>query len=146
MKLSENFTLEELTQSATARAYGIDNEPTASAAANLRRLAVEILQPIRDAYAKPISINSGYRCPELNKRVKGSNTSQHLTGQAADISCTKTSKAVLFNLILGMIRSGKIRVGQLVWEYGSKKEPKWIHISLPRNGKPNNQVLYYYDT
>lgn len=138
--------MEELTASVTARKYAIDNEPHAEAAQNLRSLAVNILQPIREAYGKPITINSAYRSAALNRRVKGSKTSQHLTGEAADIS-VKGSKAELFRLILKMVTEGKLQVGQLIWEYGSKEEPRWIHVSLPRsNGKPNNQVIYYYDT
>lgn len=140
--LSDNFTLEELISSTTAKAKGIDNTPGAIEKQNLKLLAQTVLQPIRDKYGKPITITSGYRCPKLNAAVGGSKTSQHMKGQAADIKCTATSKAELFNLIKGMINKGELTVGQLIWEYGTKKEPNWIHVSLPYAKK--NNILYLY--
>jgi len=140
--LSDNFTLEELISSNTAKAKGINNTPGAIEKQNLKLLAQTVLQPIRDKYGKPISVTSGYRCPKLNAAVGGSKTSQHLKGQAADIKCTATSKAELFNLIKGMINKGELTVGQLIWEYGTKKEPNWIHVSLPYTKK--NNILYLY--
>lgn len=141
--LSKNFTLEELISSNTAKAKGINNTPGAIEKQNLKLLAQTVLQPIRDKYGKPISVTSGYRCPKLNAAVGGSKTSQHLKGQAADIKCTATSKAELFNLIKDMINKGELIVGQLIWEYGTKKEPNWIHVSLPYTKK--NQILYLYN-
>lgn len=143
MKLSKNFTYEELIASTTASNKGIDNTPNEDQVAQLKLLCEKVLQPIRDKYNHPIIITSGFRCKALNKAVGGSNTSQHMMGQAADIKCTATTKAYLFNLILSMIKSGEIKVGQLIWEYGTKKEPNWIHISLPYS-KVNN-ILYLYN-
>lgn len=143
MKLSKNFTYEELIASTTASNKGINNTPTEDQVAQLKLLCEKVLQPIRDRYNHPIIITSGFRCKALNKAVGGSNTSQHMMGQAADIKCTATTKAYLFNLILSMIKSGEIKVGQLIWEYGTKKEPNWIHISLPYS-KVNN-ILYLYN-
>lgn len=145
MRLTNNFTLEELYASATAARKGIDNSPSPIVQQNLRMLAENILQPIRDEYKHPIQVTSGYRCAALNKAVGGAKTSQHLTGCAADIKCTHTSKAYLFRLILRMIREGRIVVGQLIHEYGTVDEPSWIHISLPTSTK-RNQVLYLYTT
>lgn len=141
-KLSKNFSLEELVASNTARKCNIDNTPTPLVIDNLEKLAKEVLQPIRDKYAHAITVTSGYRCPKLNAAVGGVKTSQHVQGQAADIKCTATSKAYLFNLIKSMITKGEIKVGQLIWEYGTKAEPKWIHVSLPYT--KTNQILYLY--
>lgn len=141
-QLTENFTLEEMIASPTAKAKKIDNSPTAEHKANLLRLCKEVLQPIRNKYGHTIIINSAYRSAALNKAVGGVKTSQHLTGSAADIKCTATSKAVLFNTIKEMINKGEIKVGQLIWEYGTKKEPQWIHVSLPYT--KTNQILYLY--
>lgn len=141
-QLTENFTLEELTASSTAKAKKIDNTPAPEHKANLVRLCKEVLQPIRDKYGHSIIVNSSYRSAALNKAVGGAKTSQHLTGSAADIKCTATSKAHLFNLIKEMIDKGEIKVGQLIWEYGTKKEPQWIHVSLPYT--KTNQILYIY--
>ena len=116
MKLTTNFTLEELYASPTAQRRHIDNTPTIVVQQNLKMLAENVLQPIRDTYGYPIIVNSGYRCAELNKAVGGVRNSQHLTGCAADIRCTKTSKAYLFRVIAKMVKDGKIEVGQLIWE------------------------------
>ena len=141
-KLTKNFTLEELICSVTAANWKIDNTPNPEEAEKLRRLAVEVLQPIRDKYKHPITVTSGFRNQKVNQMVGGSKTSQHMKGEAADIQCTATSKAYLFNLIRKMIENKEIEVGQLIWEYGSKNEPKWIHVSLPY--KKKNQILYFY--
>jgi len=141
-KLTKNFSLEELTASATAKAKRIDNTPTPKVRANLEKLCKEILQPIRDKYGRAITVTSGYRSPKLNAAVGGVKNSQHILGQAADIKCTSTTKAALFNIIKEMIQKKEITVGQLIWEYGTKKEPNWIHVSLPYSKK--NQILYLY--
>ena len=144
-KLSKNFSLEELVFSITANNQGINNTPNAEAKAALKRLAVEVLQPIRDAWGQPIVISSGYRCPKLNKVVGGVANSQHILGQAADIKATNPAdNGKLFTCIKRLVQQGKIKTGQLIWEYGTKKIPKWVHVSLPRVGKQNNQILYYY--
>ena len=142
MKLSKNFTLEELTASITADNHGWDNTPSEEVLSQLKLLCEKVLQPIRDKYGRPIIVTSGYRSKKVNKAVGGAKTSQHLLGQAADIKCTKTTKAYLFNLIKDMIKNKELKVGQLIWEYGDKKEPNWIHISLPY--KKVNQILYLY--
>ena len=143
-KLSKNFTLEELVFSITASNNGWNNKPNAEQKEFLKRLAVEVLQPIRDAWGQPITVSSGYRCPKLNASVGGSKTSQHLKGQAADIKATNPAdNGKLFALIKQMIKQKKIRVGQCIWEYGTKRVPKWVHVSLPTL-KKNNQFLYYY--
>lgn len=143
-QITKNFTLEEFITSATAKAKGIDNTPTPQIKANIEKLCKNILQPIRDKYGYSINITSGYRSPKLNAAVKGAKNSQHMTGDASDFKCKATSKAKLFNLIVDMMKKGEIQFGQLIWEYGTKKEPNWIHISNPRVGKKNNQIIYYY--
>lgn len=87
--ISRNFSFSEFTSSATARVHGIDNSIPEELKPNLVALVRNVLQPLRTAWGQPLSINSGYRCPELNARpeIKGSKTSQHLRGQAADVAC-----------------------------------------------------------
>lgn len=139
MKLTENFTLEELTASRTADKYNIDNTPTAAEAQNLKRLCVEILQPIREEINRPLTVTSGYRCKKINKKVGGVPTSQHVTGDAADITLhSRQANNKLFNVIADMIRDGKITVGQLINEKGGA----WLHISNPRQGKKTNEIIY----
>lgn len=136
MNITKNFTLEELTKSATADRLKINNEPAEQELNNLLVLCRDILQPIRDAYGKTIIVSSGYRCAKLNKAVGGSKTSQHVKGEAADIhttSDTKASNKALFELILDMVQKDKITVGQLINEY----DYNWIHVSLPTKDHKN---------
>ncbi|EMO99217.1 peptidase M15, partial [Leptospira santarosai str. 200702252] len=71
MNLSENFTLPELTVTGT----GLPNIPDERQIVNLKRLCETILEPLRKAIGKPIQINSGYRSPAVNRKVRGSITS-----------------------------------------------------------------------
>jgi uncharacterized protein YcbK (DUF882 family) len=136
---SKNFSYDELIASATAKRLGLDNTPNEEEKEKLRRLAIEILQPIRDAWRAPIIVNSGYRSEAVNKAVGGVKNSQHRLGEAADIKVGgKDRNKKLFNLIYKLIQQGKIKVGQLIDEYNYQ----WIHVSLPRKNKENNQILH----
>ena len=137
MKLSKNFTLNELIHSSTANYNKVDNTPGRLELENLKKLCHEILQPIRNKWGDSIFVNSGYRNPILNRLVGGSTSSQHLKGEAADITVgSKEDNKRLFELIVEMIEKGEIKVGQLIDE----KNYSWIHISLPY--KKVNQVLH----
>jgi len=87
MRLSKNLTLQEVTKSATAIKKGISNEPTIEHLENLKALAENIFQPMRDYFGVPIAVSSGYRSAELNRLIGGSSTSQHCKGEAIDIDC-----------------------------------------------------------
>lgn len=140
MKLTENFSLRELTKSATAERLGILNKPTKEVLANLQELASTILQPIREKWGEPIIVTSGYRSPRLNEVVGGARNSQHMKGQAADIRTVSDKVAdnyKLFCLIKDMINTSAITVGQLIDEHGYS----WIHISTPHL-QTNNQVKH----
>lgn len=137
--LTKNFSYDELIASATAKRLGIDNTPNDEEKEKLRRLAIDILQPIRDAWRGVIVVNSGYRSEALNKAVGGVKNSQHRLGEAADIKVGGRDKnKKLFNTIYKLISTGKIKVGQLIDEYNYQ----WIHVSLPRKNKENNQILH----
>ena len=144
MKLSEHFTLEELVNSDTARSYGIPNTPGPKERLALANLCQKILDPVREKFGLPITVTSGYRSEALNRAVGGSRTSQHMTGDAADIVCRSTTNSALFRLMEQMVRNGEIEVGQLIWEGGTAETPAWIHVSNPREGKKNGQVLYMF--
>lgn len=126
------FTLKELTRSATAEAKGIDNTPTPEVEKNLTLLVENVLDPLRKLSGKPITVNSGYRCPELNKAVGGSKTSDHVKGFAADITGgSKEENERLFYLI-----KYNFNFKQLIDE----KNFSWVHVSYdPSNLK--NQIL-----
>lgn len=130
------FTMNELTHSATAIRKGIDNTPDNTAKANLTALVANILDPLREAYGKPIVVSSGYRCAKLNRAVGGVARSQHITGQAADIQSASKSKAdhkKLFELAQRL----RLPFDQLIDEY----DYKWVHISFDARGN-RRQVLH----
>lgn len=136
IKLSKNFTYDEMIHSATAKRLNIDNTPNARELENLKVLCQTVLQPIRDKRGSAITVTSGYRCPKLNALVGGSKTSQHAVGQAADITLgNPTLNKKLFNMIVDMINKKEIRVGQLIDEYNYR----WLHISTPYS-KVNNVI------
>ena len=138
MRAPRDFTFDELIRSATAERLGIDNFPPPEEMANLRHLAIRILQPLRDAWQRPIIVTSGYRSPALNKALGGARNSQHLMGQAADICATDPAdNKALFLTAVRLIQEGTLQVGQLIDEYAYQ----WIHISLP-TPRLRNQILH----
>ena len=133
MQLSDHFSLEELTHSDLALRKGIKNDPTSDVISNLTRLA-ELLEQVRKYLNKPISINSGYRCPELNQAVGGQKSSQHLLGCAADI---KVSGMTPDEVVKAIIQTD-IQFDQMIREFDS-----WVHISVANRTEdtPRNQIL-----
>jgi len=133
MNLTKNFTLSELTKSETALRKGLNNEPTQETISALQLLAVTVLQPIRDHYAKGVKVNSGYRSPEVNAAVGGSRTSDHCKGQAADIEIPGVANAELAEYI-----KDKLQFTQLILEFYTQGVPDsgWVHVSYdPSNLK-----------
>jgi len=94
-QLTKNFSLHELTKSETAVRNGMDNTPGPVEIANLTELAVKVLQPVRDHFAKGVHINSGFRRPDVNAKVGGSRTSDHCKGMAADMEIPGVANAEL---------------------------------------------------
>ncbi len=128
--MAEFFTKSELTRSDTARIRGIDNTPTPEALAALDALMWNVLDPIRRMWGKPIIVNSGYRCPKLNAAIGGSATSQHMKGEAADITAGDPAKN---KELFDMIAQSAIPFDQLIDE----KNYRWIHVSYRPNGRRN---------
>lgn len=134
MRLTTNFTLEEFIRSTTATRLHIINLPTREEIENIVDLCRNVLQPIRDAYGKPIVVTSGYRCPELNKAVGGVATSEHMKGMAADIrsvSDTRADNKALWEVCRKVLATRQF--GQLINEHNYD----WIHISY---NKHNNRM------
>lgn len=132
------FTIEELCASDTACARGIDNTPSSEVALALTTLIEKLLDPVREAWGGPITVNSGYRCLKLNAAVGGVATSQHLRGEAADITVgSQTQNQKLFNRIVELQKTGKIEFDQLIDE----SNYAWVHISY-RLGRNRGQVLH----
>lgn len=135
--ITENFTLEELIYSATAKAGGIKNVPDTQAVVCLTVLTVKVLQPLRNWWGKPIKIGSGYRCDILNKVVGGVRNSQHKKGQAVDlcIDGDLNKGKSWFNYI-----KNHLEFDQLIWEHNAKGS-YWVHVSYVNTGKNRKQVI-----
>ena len=137
MKLSANFSVNELTRSQTATRKGIDNSPNDEQLTNLRDLCEHVLQPIRDHFGKPVRISSGLRVPELNAAIGGSTTSDHCKGMAADIEIPGVDNKELAEWI-----GENLEFRQLILEFYTTGIPDsgWVHISYnPADNK--KQVL-----
>ena len=136
-RISKNFTLEELTASATAKAKGISNNPGQTDIVNLCGLVHNVLQPLRDWWGKEVKIGSGYRSLALNRAVGGVSNSQHMKGEAADLC------------IDGDMQKGKswfqfikqhCEFDQLIMEHNSKGT-YWVHVSYRCDGNNHKQVI-----
>ena len=136
--VSEHFSKNEVTYSPTAKKYKIDNTPSKEQWKRIQILIDEVLEPVRVGLDKSLTVNSIFRSAKLNERVKGSGTSQHLAnnGAAADIECPSLGNKELFDYILN-----NCNFDQLIWEYGDKSSPDWIHVSFVSEEKNRNQVL-----
>lgn len=135
--ISKNFSLQELTASATATAKGIRNEPGQTDVINLCALVHRVLQPLRDAMGEPIKIGSGYRSLALNRAVGGVSSSQHMRGEAADL-CIDGDMAK-GRKWFDWIRT-HCEFDQLIWEHNSKGS-YWVHVSYRADGKNRRQVI-----
>jgi len=131
MKLSENFTLDELTKSQEAIRLGILNEPTNEHITNLILLCKYILQPIRNYFKMPVSISSGYRSPALCEAIGSSAKSQHTKGQAADFEIFGVHNKEVSDWIIQ-----NLDYDQCILEFWNENEPNsgWIHCSYSING------------
>lgn len=131
-RISKNITFDEATISPTALRLGIKNEPNEAQLTAMVMVAEMCFEPLRKWYGKPIKINSFFRCSELNEAVKGSKTSQHVSGHAIDMSAgSKKENEKLFNWA-----KDNLEFDQLINEY----DFSWVHISyVPNNNR--KQVL-----
>ena len=143
-QITPHFRYAEFIKSTTAEQRHIDNTMPKKYNSNLRCLCEQVLESIRQEYGKPIVITSGYRCQQLNDAIKGAKTSQHMYGSAADIKAKDGDNLKLWNVIMQMVKQGKLKCRQIIWEYGDK-QPNWIHVSIndKYHGMRNNQILRY---
>ena len=137
MRISKNFTLEELTASATAKAKGIRNEPGQTDIVNLCGLVHNVLQPLRNWWGKEVKIGSGYRSLALNRAVGGVSNSQHMKGEAADL-CIDGDMAKARSWFQYIKQHCEF--DQLIMEHNAKGT-YWVHVSYRCDGKNRKQVI-----
>lgn len=138
VRLSENFGLNEFLYSDTANRLGIDNRPSVLVIDNLKYLVLNIMQPTRSHFDKPILITSGFRCAMLNKAVGGKPSSQHLMGQACDFIMPNVSPKLVFEYI-----KNNLDFDQLLFEYDNHGN-RWIHVSHRKDGKNRKHAIFNY--
>ena len=135
MKLTKNFSLSELVKSQEATRKGIDNTPNALAIENLRVLATEVLQPVRDNFG-PVVVSSGYRSSLVKRAIGGSPTSDHCYGYAADFEVPGID-----NKEVALWIRDNLKFRQLILEfYDGTTNGGWVHCSYNASDL-KNQVL-----
>ena len=144
MRLSKNLTLTEAVRSETAKRRHIDNTPTKEQVDQLKITAEKIFQPIRDHFGRPIYISSMFRCEALNQRVKGAEFSAHkhinnLGAVDIDMDGTEITNKQVFDFI-----KDNLDFDVLIWEYGTKESPAWVHCSYNSSKKNRKYVLQNY--
>ena len=136
MMLSDHFSLAEFTKSQTAIRKGIKNDPNDAAIENMRLLCENILEPVRQHYDIPFTLNSGFRCLALNEAVGSSSRSQHVTGQAADFEIPTIANKDLAHWIMD-----NLDYDQVLLEFYKEGDPSsgWVHCSYD-NGNNRKQA------
>ncbi len=139
--LSKHVSLHEGVYSRTAERLGIKNDPTDDHLLNMITISEKVFEPLREHVGGPIKINSFYRGPELNKAIGGSSKSQHCHGQAIDIDDTfgHATNAEMYKWI-----KENLSFDQMIWEFGTDKNPNWVHISYVSDDKNRNRCLKAY--
>lgn len=140
MQLSAHLSLAEVTRSDSAKRKGISNQPTPEHIENFKKLAEKVFEPIRNHFAVPIHISSGYRSKALNEAIGGSLTSQHCSGEAIDIDMDGSTNGVSNADVFKYIKD-HLDFDQLIWEFGTDKNPDWVHVSYETSGKQRKQIL-----
>jgi len=149
MKLSKNFTLQELIKSNTALRLGIDNTPSKEGIMKLTILATSVLQLLRDRIGA-LRITSGYRSPELNTAIGGSNKSQHTKCEAVDIQYVKRGRMdnlLIYQALIDL----DIDFDQCILEFGDSTatsdptSPAWIHLSYKITDNRRQVLVAYKD-
>ena len=136
MKLSKNFSLDELTASSTAIKKNIDNSASPDIIDALQELVTNVLQPVREQFG-PVTISSGYRCDELNRAIGGSTTSDHSFGRAADFEV-----AGVDNKVVAIWITENLLYKQLILEFYNDGETNsgWIHCSYDKDNNKKQKL------
>jgi hypothetical protein len=140
-KISKHVSYKESVYSRTADRLNLKNDPSEAHLLNMKLIAEKVFEPLREHVGGPIKINSFYRGPELNKAIGGSAKSQHCHGQAIDIDDTfgHATNAEMFYWI-----QQNLDFDQMIWEFGTDKNPNWVHISYVNPEENRNRCLKAY--
>ena len=140
MKLSKNFSVDEMTKSQTATRKGIDNTPSPTHQTNLKSLCTSILQPVREHFSQVVTVSSGYRSEELCLAIGSKITSQHAKGEAADFEIFGISNKELADYI-----HEHLDYDQLILEYWKESDPNsgWDHCSYSEGNNRRQYLMAY---
>jgi len=138
--ISKHISDKEATKSITALRLGIDNTPNGTSYNNMKTLAANVFEPLREWVGGPIKITSFYRSPELCLAIGSKTSSQHTCKNGAaididDIYGYKTN-AEMFEYI-----KDNLEFDQLIWEFGNEDNPDWLHISYVDLEKNRKRIL-----
>lgn len=136
MRLTENFTTQEVTRSDTAQRLGIDNSLSIEMLDNAYCFAKAVLQPLREHIGRPFIISSWYRSKALNEAVGGTHNSAHLKAQAVDFVIGGLSARQTYEIVLETLKTLHIPFDQLIFESFTKDghTTEWVHLSWEREG------------
>ena len=139
MRLSGHFSLQELTKSQTATRKGIDNTPSPEHIDNLTSLCLQILEPTRRHFGKPMVITSGYRSADLCLAIGSNPNSQHAKGEAADFEMFGEDNKALATYI-----KNELIYDQLILEFYNSDDPSsgWVHCSYNKNNNRKQSLIY----
>lgn len=139
MRISKYVSYEEAVKSQTAERKGINNQPDTEQTENMKYVAKNVFDKVREHLGVPLFVSSFFRCPQLNKAIGGSPTSQHCKGEAIDIDHPKLNKKVF-----DYIRKN-LTFDQLIWEFGDETSPAWVHVSLTKDHNRMQVLIAYKD-
>jgi hypothetical protein len=140
-RISEHISLKEGIESHTATRLNIDNIPRELDLINMKTIAEQVFEPLRKWVGGPIAINSFYRSPQLNSAIGGSTTSQHCIGCALDLDDNYGHKtnAEMYEYI-----KNNLDFDQIIWEFGTDKNPDWVHVSYVSEDANRRRCLKAY--
>jgi len=143
----KHFTFQEFERSDTAARLKIDNRMPELVEAHVVELVDILLDPLREAWGGPLIVTSGYRCPELNKAVGGSETSAHTAGWAADLvpeSDDPRGVQGLVDFAMEWLTATGLPFDQLIYERSGGR--RWLHVGIRKlDGKQRREMKLYKD-
>ena len=136
--ISKYISYKEAITSQTATRNKIENTPNELELVCMQLVGLRVFDVVREHFNVPIRVSSFFRSLALNKAVGGSKTSQHVKGQAIDMQGSgKVSNKMIFDYI-----KDNLDFDQLIWEFGTDKNPAWVHVSYVSKDKNRKQILY----